>query len=71
MSGDGREHELLSLPGVRQAVRHFRFGRRQEKGRRELDVPLLGEVPLNMQIRILGDEGKIGASFDDKQSGPY
>jgi ATP-binding protein involved in chromosome partitioning len=31
----------------------------------ELDVPFLGEVPINIQIRKYGDAGKAGASFDD------
>ncbi len=37
----------------------------------ELGVPFLGEVPLNVHLRILGDEGKVGASFEDKNSGPF
>ena len=31
----------------------------------ELDVPFLGEVPINMQIRMHGDEGRTGVNFDD------
>jgi ATP-binding protein involved in chromosome partitioning len=31
----------------------------------ELDIPFLGEVPINMQIRVLGDEGRTAANFDD------
>ena len=37
----------------------------------ELDVPMLGEVPMNIQLRINGDEGKLSASFEDKNSAPY
>jgi ATP-binding protein involved in chromosome partitioning len=37
----------------------------------ELDVPFLGEVPINISIRIHGDEGRTGANFDDQQSAPY
>jgi len=37
----------------------------------ELDVPFLGEVPINMQIRIHGDQGRTGANFDDAASAPY
>jgi ATP-binding protein involved in chromosome partitioning len=31
----------------------------------ELSVPFLGEVPINIQIRVYGDEGRAGAAFDD------
>ena len=37
----------------------------------ELDVPFLGEVPLNMQIRINGDAGVTMENFDDKIVGPF
>ena len=38
-------------------------GAQQRAG--ELGVPFLGEVPINIQIRIYGDEGRAGAAFDD------
>lgn len=31
----------------------------------ELDVPFLGDVPINLQMRVNGDEGRVAASFDD------
>lgn len=37
----------------------------------ELNVPFLGEVPINMQIRIHGDEGRTAANFDDEAAAPY
>lgn len=37
----------------------------------ELDVPFLGEVPINMQIRISGDEGRIESAYKDPDSAPY
>jgi ATP-binding protein involved in chromosome partitioning len=37
----------------------------------ELSVPFLGEVPLNTQMRICGDEGKVAASFSDRESAPH
>ena len=37
----------------------------------ELEVPFLGEVPINMAMRINGDEGRVGASFDDPACAPY
>ncbi|ADB15413.1 protein of unknown function DUF59 [Pirellula staleyi DSM 6068] len=37
----------------------------------ELSVPFLGEVPLNMQIRIAGDDGKTLGNFDDPIVAPY
>ena len=32
----------------------------------DLDVPFLGDLPINMQVRINGDEGKIESIFDDE-----
>jgi ATP-binding protein involved in chromosome partitioning len=37
----------------------------------ELDVPFLGEVPINMQIRINGDAGTTARNFDDEAAAPY
>jgi ATP-binding protein involved in chromosome partitioning len=37
----------------------------------ELQIPFLGEVPINISIRIHGDEGRTVANFDDPHSGPY
>lgn len=42
----------------------FGHGGAQQKAR-EMSVPFLGEVPINMQIRILGDEGKIANTYDE------
>ena len=36
----------------------------------ELNVPFLGEVPLNAQLRVLGDEGRVAAGLDDEKPGP-
>ncbi len=46
-------------------ARHEIFGSGGARRRAaEMDVPLLGEVPLDTQLRILGDEGRVFASFD-------
>jgi ATP-binding protein involved in chromosome partitioning len=37
----------------------------------DLNVPFLGEVPLNMQIRVHGDAGTTLGNFDDRIVGPY
>ena len=37
----------------------------------QLDIPFLGDVPLNTQLRILGDEGKAGHSVDVEAARPY
>jgi ATP-binding protein involved in chromosome partitioning len=37
----------------------------------ELEMPFLGEVPINMQIRLLGDTGQTAANFDDPTVAPY
>jgi ATP-binding protein involved in chromosome partitioning len=36
----------------------------------ELDLPLLAEVPIHIGMRECGDEGRVGASFDDPQTSP-
>jgi ATP-binding protein involved in chromosome partitioning len=54
----GSRHEIFGSGGAR---------RRAE----ELKVPFLGEVPLNAQVRVLGDEGRLGSAFDDPTSQPY
>ena len=42
-------------------ARHEIFGHGGARTRAaELDVPFLGEVPLNIQLRIRGDEGRVG-----------
>ncbi len=51
-------HEIFGSGGARQKAR-------------ELAVPFLGEVPLNTQLRIFGDDGKVSASFDVPESAPY
>jgi len=37
----------------------------------ELEVPFLGEVPINISIRVHGDEGRTVENFSDVQSAPY
>jgi ATP-binding protein involved in chromosome partitioning len=37
----------------------------------ELDVPFLGEVPIQLPIRQRGDAGQTAANLTDSQSGPY
>lgn len=52
--------------------RHEIFGSGGAKRRAEqLGVPFLGEIPLNVQIRVCGDEGRIAKSFEDEASAPY
>jgi len=54
----GSRHEIFGSGGARRRAR-------------ELGVPFLGEIPLNVQLRILGDEGRVGSSFQDEASAPY
>jgi ATP-binding protein involved in chromosome partitioning len=54
----GKRYDIFGSGGAR---------RRAE----ELSVPFLGEVPLNMQIRVHGDAGTTLDNFDDKIVGPY
>lgn len=51
-------HDIFGSGGARQKAA-------------ELGVPFLGEVPLNTHLRILGDEGKVGASLQDANSQPF
>jgi ATP-binding protein involved in chromosome partitioning len=37
----------------------------------ELDIPFLGEVPINIQIRVRGDEGRIAGNFTDETCSAY
>jgi ATP-binding protein involved in chromosome partitioning len=37
----------------------------------ELGIPFLGEVPITMQIRVLGDLGQSAAALDDPNAAPY
>jgi ATP-binding protein involved in chromosome partitioning len=37
----------------------------------ELDIPFLGEVPIQIPIRVLGDTGRTASNFDDPQTAPY
>ncbi len=37
----------------------------------ELNAPFLGEVPINIQIRVNGDEGKLAGNFTNTETAPY
>jgi len=53
-------------------ARHDVFGSGGAKRKAvELGVPFLGEVPLNVSLRIAGDEGRTPACLDDETSAPY
>lgn len=54
----GKKYEIFGSGGARRKAE-------------ELNVPFLGEVPLNMQIRLHGDEGLTATNFEDKIVGPY
>ncbi len=57
---------------TRCGARHDIFGSGGARKRAaELEVPFLGEVPLNLQMRVFGDEGKVGASYEDPVVAPY
>ncbi len=49
---NGKRYNIFGTGGARQAAT-------------DQQLPFLGEVPINMQIRINGDEGKTSANFDD------
>ncbi len=51
-------HEIFSSGGARQRAQ-------------ELDVPFLGELPINIQIRVLGDLGKTRSCLEELSIRPY
>ena len=54
------------------SARHDIFGSGGAKRRAmELSVPFLGEVPLNTQLRVLADEGRIAEALDYEPARPY
>jgi ATP-binding protein involved in chromosome partitioning len=55
---NGIRYDIFGSGGARQAAE-------------DLKVPFLGEVPLNMQIRINGDDGLTMGNFDDPIVGPF
>jgi len=53
-------------------TRYDLFGSGGAKRRcEEFDVPLLGEVPINMKIRVRGDQGRTQENIEDPTSAPY
>lgn len=53
-------------------ARHEIFGAGGAKRKaEELDAPFLGEVPINLQIRVRGDQGQTAGNFDDAAAAPY
>lgn len=53
----GAKHEIFSSGGARKCAE-------------ELKVPFLGDVPINIQTRIAGDEGRIQSVYDDPAVAP-
>jgi len=49
--GCGSRHDIFGSGGAKKKAA-------------ELGVPFLGEVPLDPQLRVLADEGRVGAAFD-------
>lgn len=65
---ENMSHFLCTSCGARHDI--FGSGGARKRAA-ELDVPFLGEVPLNLQMRVFGDEGKVGASYEDPIAAPY
>jgi len=53
----GARHEIFGSGGAKQKAAQMR-------------VPFLGDVPIDVQLRLLADEGKIGAAFDHEPTRP-
>ncbi|HZN33852.1 MAG TPA: Mrp/NBP35 family ATP-binding protein [Pirellulaceae bacterium] len=56
--GCGKRYDIFGSGGARQKAE-------------ELNVPFLGEVPLNISIRTSGDAGRTAANFSDPIVAPY
>jgi ATP-binding protein involved in chromosome partitioning len=54
----GKRHDIFGSGGAKRKAE-------------ELHVPFLGEVPLNTQLRVYGDEGRVSAGFSDPLSASY
>jgi ATP-binding protein involved in chromosome partitioning len=57
-------------PGCDKRYDIFGHGGAQKRAA-ELSLPFLGEVPINIQIRIYGDEGRAAAALDDTQTAEH
>lgn len=55
---NGKRYEIFGSGGARRKAS-------------EMNVPFLGEVPINIGIRVRGDEGKIGGVFEDADCAPF
>jgi ATP-binding protein involved in chromosome partitioning len=56
--GCGKRYDIFGSGGAKQRAA-------------ELGIDFLGEVPINIAIRVAGDEGRTTANLDDPTSGPY
>ncbi|MBM4010269.1 MAG: P-loop NTPase [Planctomycetota bacterium] len=54
----GKRYDIFGTGGARRTAR-------------ELDIPFLGEVPIQIPIREHGDAGRTAANYDDPASRPY
>lgn len=54
----GKQYNIFGTGGAKRAAA-------------ELQIPFLGEVPITMRIRELGDLGQAAAAFDDPTTAPY
>lgn len=54
----GKRYDLFGSGGARRHTEEF-------------DVPFLGEVPINIEIRVRGDEGRTQENIEDAISAPY
>jgi len=55
---NGKRYDIFGSGGARRKAQ-------------ELDVPFLGEVPINIQIRVNGDEGQIAGNYQNVEAAPY
>ena len=74
--GGARARTIVEEPGLFDQPgdeRVYLFGRGGARKKAEhLGVPFLGEVPLNISLREVGDEGRLDRCYaDDSPSRPY
>ena len=54
---NGKQYDIFGNGGARKKADEF-------------NIPFLGEIPINIQLRVNGDEGKTGANFDVSEVAP-
>ncbi|MEM9412027.1 MAG: Mrp/NBP35 family ATP-binding protein [Planctomycetota bacterium] len=55
---NGKRYDIFGKGGAREYAE-------------QANIPFLGDIPINIQLRERGDAGEMGANFDDPNVGPF